>query len=211
MWKYNNPSIPECSSFKCSQESLLNNKKNLEDYLLMCRSFFVFVVECVGRNSGKQKHWRRLNGIELTLCSSSGDAKSCCWFIQPRQWLPSTARFQIALCRAMLQTHIPFLSLMNHLSLLLVPGPGFSPEAATQILRGRADLGHGRLFTQMLEGWLDTVYLKKSEGVMVHKDERDGLVILKRHKSICHNKPREMLLVKAYSLPGFPLQPEPSQ
>lgn len=47
---------------------------------------------------------------------------------------------------ATLQTHIPFFSLMNHLSLLLVQGSGFSPEAAMHILRGRAVLGHGEAF-----------------------------------------------------------------
>lgn len=62
---------------------------------------------------------------------------------------------------AMLQTHIPFLFLMNHLSFLLVQGPGFSPEAAMYILRGRADLGRGRLFTQMPGGWWIQFILKK--------------------------------------------------
>lgn len=62
-------------------------------------------------------------------------------------------------------------------------------------------------YLKVPENLLDRVYLKESKGVMVHEDGRDGLAIIKRHKSICHNNPRGMLLVKAYSLPGFPLQP----
>lgn len=58
---------------------------------------------------------------------------------------------------------------------------------------------------------MDTVYLKENEGIMVHKEVRGGLLIFKRHKGICHSKSREMLLVKAYSLPWFPLQPLPSR
>jgi len=73
---------------------------------------------------------------------------------------------------ATLQAHIPFLSLMNHLSLLFVQGPGFPPEAAMYTLRGRADIGHGKLPTRMPGVWSDTVYLKESEGIMVHKEVR---------------------------------------
>lgn len=67
---------------------------------------------------------------------------------------------------AMLQTHTPFLALMNHLSLLLVQGP------AIYVLRGRADPGHGGLSRQMPGGWLETVHLKESESVTVPKEVR---------------------------------------
>lgn len=53
------------------------------------------------------------------------------------------------------------------------------------------------------------VYLKESEGTTLHKETRDRLLISKRQKGICHNGASEMLLVKASSLPGFPLQLEP--
>lgn len=82
----------------------------------------------------------------------------------------------------------------------------------SELVERRCHLTHSDMFQntgylKVPENLLDTVYLKESKGVMVHEDGSDGLAIIKRHKSICHNKPREMLLVKAYSLPGFPLQP----
>lgn len=161
--KCNNPSIPGCSSSKCFQQASGWAAYAANEGVLF---------ECVGRYGGKHKHWWRLNGMELSLCNNSGGTKfSGCWFIQPGQWFPSTGGSKLLRAKQLRGSqpfpallHTRFLSaLTNHLSFLFK-----GPVSLLSVFQGRTDPGCGSCLASA-EELLDAVYLKESQGILVHR------------------------------------------
>lgn len=140
--------------------------------------FFSFEqCECWG---GKQKCWWRLNRIELALCSSSGEVKSCCWFTEPGQQFCSTTRLQIASCRAAegatafsCQAANPrSFNFPNESSLITSCARAWFLSISSSInFKRQSRTWRWGGFSHNC--WSDAVYLKESEGIRVYKLETD--------------------------------------